>query len=184
VLVVDATARFRWFKLPTGQPDGEWTFDKEPSYFASDVQAVSATGDRVLYHGLPPDHNGGYHLLDGRTGRVTTSFIPFAYFPAFGAISDDGQVVALMRRHMFQVDVFHVSGRPIGIVKLASGPMAYQRGSSFALSPDGRWLAVHNGANAQLLTYDLPASAAGSGPWAALDPLLPRTWRAGRLHPD
>jgi serine/threonine protein kinase len=164
VLTLDATAQFRWFKLPSGQPDGEWTFGKEPSYYTSDVQGVSATGDRVLYYGQPPDHNEGYHLLDGRTGRVVTSFTPFAYSQWSGALSDDGQVVALFRSHGYQVDVFTASGQPIGIVKIDSGPMSQQRGSAFALSADGRMLAVYNAGTSQLIMYDLPAIAAGSIP--------------------
>ena len=51
VLIVDATARFRWFRLPSGKAEETWTFDEPPSFYASNVQAVSADGGVILYRG-------------------------------------------------------------------------------------------------------------------------------------
>jgi WD40 repeat protein len=171
VLVVDATARFRWFKLPSGQPDGEWSYDKEPSYFASDVQGISARGDTLVYHGAPPGKLDSYYLLDGRTGKVIKSFTPKTYHGGYSAISDDGGVVAFVRNDGFgvghTVEVFHAPGRLVGRVKIAAGPRGHE-GASIALSPDGRSLAMNNRSDHKLTVYDLPA--VGAGAVAAADP--------------
>jgi WD40 repeat protein len=159
VLVVDATARFRWFKLPSGQPDGEWTYEKEPSYYTSDVQGMSARGDTLVYHGAPPGKLDSYYLLDGRTGKVIKSFTPKTYHGSFAAISDDGGVIAFVRNDGFgvghTVEVFHAPGRLVGKVKIPAGPRGHE-GATIALSPDGRSLVMHNRSDHKLTTYDLP----------------------------
>jgi hypothetical protein len=97
VLVAERSGTCRWFKLPSGDPDGEWTYPKQGTTGVGPL-AVSADGAVVFHEGRLVDHREMYHLLDGRNGQVLRSF-PGPYVSHRGnPLSEDGRLVAVMKR--------------------------------------------------------------------------------------
>jgi WD40 repeat protein len=114
VLVVEETGRFRWFKLPGGEPDGEWTFAADG--FNARNLTVSADGGTVLYHGRAPKATAStYHLLDGRTGAVRYSFPVNRYQRSTALLSDDGRHVLLGYRSAsgHTAEILDARGAPV-----------------------------------------------------------------------
>ena len=72
VLVAERTGRCRWFKLPSGESDADWTVSTgtaPPRPVTSTPIAASGDGSLLIFDA--PGLSGGYHcLVDGRTGRV------------------------------------------------------------------------------------------------------------------
>jgi hypothetical protein len=97
VLVADGTGRFRWFELPSGEPDGEWSLRKEPPAGPAppDRVVMSDDGSVILYEGRLEGSGERYHLLDGRTGRLIRS-LPGPHAGRGGSLSGDGRMAAAM----------------------------------------------------------------------------------------
>jgi hypothetical protein len=99
VLVADRAGKCRWFKLPSGKPDGEWTYQKQGTGLSGPL-AISADGAAVLHEGQLAGRDELHHLLDGSDGRVIRSF-PGTYVSQSqrgNSLSADARVVALIRR--------------------------------------------------------------------------------------
>ncbi|MDB5308311.1 MAG: hypothetical protein JWO38_2513 [Gemmataceae bacterium] len=164
VLVAEWTGRFRWFKLPSGEPDGEWTFPTDaPNPGLNRVLRVSADGSRLLFHGRPPGREYGFYLLDGKTGDVVQAFgLPYRH----GALSADGRVVALFQMTRLEdpaaVEVFDaVRGVAVARVGVA---MTKRFLPALDLSPDGRKLTVYDPNTNALSLYDLAPAAVAVAP--------------------
>jgi hypothetical protein len=180
LLIAEWTGRFRWFKLPSGQLDGEWQMPP-----AADAQrgsraiAVAASGSVILYSGPTPDQPEGVWTLDGRTGKVLHRFDQSYHF-MHGAVSDDGRRVALAqsplggnRGNGAVIDVLDAhTGARIARANPSGDPEVNY--ALPALSPDGRSLvAVYK---KKVFLYDLPGAgtAVAVRPDAGPDPLLNR----------
>ena len=99
VLVAERSGKCRWFKLPSGDPDGEWTYPKQGTAGAGPL-AISADGAVLFHEGRLVDHKEMYHVLEGRSGKVIRSF-PGLYVsqPHRGnSLTADGRLVALVKR--------------------------------------------------------------------------------------
>src|SRR5262249_19288310 len=93
---------------------------------------------------------------------------------AYSAISDDAGVVALVRNDGFgmgnSVEVFRAPGRLVGRVKISAGKVGHS-GATVALSPDGRFMAVHSRSDAKLRVYEVPlGNAVAAAPNVEPDP--------------
>jgi hypothetical protein len=91
VLVAEATGLCRWYKLPTGEADRQWTLEKKgpdqsPKY---GVKAVSGNGSTVVFWGSFRDKPVGVYVLDG-TGRLLASVPNATQAPT---VSRDGRFV-------------------------------------------------------------------------------------------
>ena len=153
-LVVDDTDRFRWFKLPGARPDGEWKFDRPPNGFNAHVVGMSAKGEVLLFEGTPTGAAMGLHLLNGKDGTVLHTFPAKRYHTSWGAVSEDGRMVALVRNDGFgvghTVEVVTDGGDLVASVKLPAKDWAV------AFSWKGRALAVYERDARRLTAYDLP----------------------------
>jgi len=157
VLVAEWSGRFRWFKLPSGEPDGAWELGSPPKGRWHTVHGVAGDGSAIAYTG-PAGLKGGAQspaILDGRTGAVIRQFND--YFPASElSISDDGRRIALMRdvtADSCTVDVLDVpSGDLIRRVQEVSERYLV----SFQLAGDGRTLLMFKPAEERLQCYRLP----------------------------
>ncbi|QJW94501.1 protein kinase family protein [Frigoriglobus tundricola] len=158
VLVLDDTGRFRWFKLPAGQPDGEWAFGLKPNGFNARDLFISADGGVILYHGRPPQKEEAHHLLDGKTGAVLHSFPANRYLSYAGSVSDDGRHVMLLRTDGFgtghTVEVRDVRGRLVASAKMSQAGDGAR--TTADISWKGRAVAMHDPGNKKVAVYDLP----------------------------
>ena len=156
VLVAEGNGRCRWFKLPSGEPDGDWQIRKVdgrgPSGFG--LFTIASDGSVCLYDGRLADRDGEYHLLDGRTGHVIRSFAG-NYAQQFGSLSADGRLAALPireRNDIKSVDVINTKTGTI-VAKLAAPP-----NSDYVLPtllPDGSGVLLRTKGNPNALTrYD------------------------------
>jgi hypothetical protein len=162
VLLHDAGDRFRWFRLPSGQPDGEWNFGQEAARGRGKVLALSADGAVILFSGQPPRRGFGVHLLDGNAGDVLHSFTTRSYFDEAGFLSPDGSSVVLVRSEVGGDDVAELldaRGTPLGRLTLPG------RGRSARHAPvdvcwETRSLATYDFGRNRLSVHDLPGSSA------------------------
>ena len=158
VLVADDTDRFRWYKLPSGKPDGEWAFERAADGRNARVMGLSATGGAILYFGTPPGKESGPHLLDADTGAVRASFPVNRYQDTGGAVSDDGRLVVLIRAEGDpagpSADLFDARGTRLATVKLPHD------GAPVAVSWKAKVLAVYDRDAQRLTAYELPAAPA------------------------
>ncbi len=163
ILVVDATDRFRWFKLPSGKPDGQWKFDRKATQFNAQVLSMSADGGVILHYGQPPDKERTHHLLDGKTGAVLYSFPAKRYLSYQGYVSDDGRFVVLIRTDGFgighTVEVLDIRGSLLARVRIPQG----QEGTMVTVSWKARTVVMYDRGTKKLTTYDLPDNATLEG---------------------
>ncbi|HEX4609866.1 MAG TPA: hypothetical protein VH092_16840, partial [Urbifossiella sp.] len=155
LLVADTAGRFRWFKLPGGQPDGEgWTLGL-PAGAAPQIMGLSADGGLILFHGRPTGKDVSAYLLDGKTGAVIHSFPAKRYAATGGAVSADGQRVALVRDDgtgtARAVVVFDAAGK-----RLAAGRFPAGGGTAAAVAPDLRTAVLYDPTGNKLTAYDIP----------------------------
>ena len=178
VFVNEASGRCRWFKLPSGEADGEWDLPARDPTGTSRVTDVSADGRVVGYHGLRLPAGGTSAVLDGKTGEVVRAFGNDYLVAWHVSLSADGRLAALMRqpagadRQLYGIDVIEVAtGRVVGRAPLPTGgamAVAY-----YMLTPDGRGLVVHNPRQNRLQWFDVPELPAEVAPKAKDVPVPP-----------
>ncbi|HYH69095.1 MAG TPA: hypothetical protein VD866_30655, partial [Urbifossiella sp.] len=144
VLVLDYVGKGRWFKLPSGEPDGEFDLGP-PRFWKHELHGVSADGSVVAYFG-PRGRAGGIGpaSLDGKTGAVLNSFPPAPNNNCGVSVSADGRRVAWTLNNNGASSAVVADARtgaefarvPVG------GPIAFP-----ALSADGSVLVVTAGPN-------------------------------------
>src|SRR5207248_366110 len=83
----------RWFKLPSGQPDGGWEFPRGPGR-NHHALALSPDGKTLLYGGAADKGAERPYLLDARTGQVVREFPAGSFLTHIGSMSDDARVAA------------------------------------------------------------------------------------------
>jgi hypothetical protein len=159
VLVAEAGGRCRWFKLPSGEPDGEWRVPKSV-WLDGPVTAISADGRLVGYSGTPvgPDRSP-VAVLDGKTSGVLRGFGEEYQYSSPVSLSADGRLAAVMRKppgfgSEYTVDVVAVAdGRVVGRATVETRQRSVP---TFRLTADGRALLVHDYSGRKLYWYDLP----------------------------
>jgi hypothetical protein len=150
VLVAEGQGRYRWFKLPSGELEKEWTLEpvdfNKPGVKGLGVISMSADGSVLVYDGELVGHAGAYHVIDGRTGKVTRSLSGYA--PQFGTASADSGLAVLAKRG--------ADGklRTADVINLATGKVLAElpapAGSDSIIPtvlPDGSGVLAHVGPN-------------------------------------
>ena len=163
VLIVEGSGKGRWFKLPSGEADGEWKYGEQPAGRPLPFNVEAATSDArlLLCFGLIEGKGFGHVLLDGNTGRVSTVLGP-GFSQNSGSLSADGQLVALMQikpgTREGQLVVFDVArGTEVARINLPEGDAPFYR---TLLSPDGRTAAVvDRGQRRFVVAYDVVSTA-------------------------
>lgn len=159
VLVLDGLGRATWYKLPSGEPDGEWRTSELRQSLR--VLGMTADGRTLLVHGPLADEPIGVYLLDAKTGKVVRRINPgVPYQPAMSALSPDGRHVAMLvidfaRGAVAHVDVFAVDDWRL--VGRASPPDKGGRESpQFSFAPDGKSLGVFYRRGREVSLFALP----------------------------
>jgi hypothetical protein len=152
VLVVDDTDRFRWFKLPSGKSDGEWTFGRTANGFNARLGGMSADGGVIAYFGTPPGREQSVHLLSGKDGSVIHSF-PAKRYTSGGSVSEDGRFVTLVRNDGFgtghTVEVLDTAGALLARVAIPPGETVA------ATSWKAKLVVMYDRGTQKLTAYDL-----------------------------
>jgi hypothetical protein len=162
VLVVERGGRCRWFRLPSGTTDGEFTLGVNENA-APLVLDLTQGGDRVLVSAALTDGGGfGVHWVDGKTGKPVYSHLTNT-FAFSGATDPGGRVFA--HPHLIpaaqlglEVQVYDADGKLIARV-----PVLPPKGTQIprlrvAVSDDARRLFVLNPEALTLSAYDLPVA--------------------------
>jgi hypothetical protein len=96
VLVVEGSGHGRWFKLPSGQPDGEWQFEEQVAGMAlMEVKSASRDGQRLLCYGTARSQPLTYFVLDGLTGKLSSVLGQGFNHLSKAHLSGDGRIALL-----------------------------------------------------------------------------------------
>jgi len=158
MLVVESSGRCRWFKLPSGDEDGGWEFERAPGREHM-VTDMSADGSVLGYNGpAGRGPNGlGPALLDGATGKPVHLFSKDYFANSAVVVSADGKRAAVTRaigNGSSSYDMVDVpSGAPLGRASVESG----QSVPPFALARDGA-LVVLDPHSKKLHVFEPPAA--------------------------
>ncbi len=162
VLVVERGGRFRWFKLPSGTADGDFTLGLEENAFLQ-VLDLTRDGDKVLASAALTGAGGfGAHWLDGKTGKPDHSHLTNTI--AFSGVTDPGGRVYAhphltpAAQSTLEVQVFDATGKLIARVPVLPPKGGMVPRLKLALSADARRLVVLNPEALTLSGYDLPAA--------------------------
>jgi hypothetical protein len=164
VFVLDGLGRAAWYKLPSGEVDGEWKVGDGLQAETARLLGTSANGRTLLYHGPVAGQPVGVYLLDGRTGQVLRKLGGAPYQASISALSADGRFVVMgvidfARGPTWYADLFEVAGwRLVGRI---SAPARGERSPpQFGFAPDGKELAVFYPQARELRVFPLPAEGA------------------------
>ncbi|MBN9523108.1 hypothetical protein J0H58_32110, partial [bacterium] len=160
VLLAEHSGRCRWFKLPTGEPDGAFDLPRGIGGRNPEVTDLSADGRVLSYTGpaIGPDR-AQVAVLDAATGRPVRAFGPAYLDTSPVSLSPDGRLAAVMRAVapvgndvvVAVVDV--ATGAAVGRATVTT---RNRSGPTFRLTPDGRALVIHDYSRQQLHWFDLP----------------------------
>lgn len=159
VLVVEGSGHGRWFKLPSGEPDGEWQFEEQLARMTlMDVKSISHDGQRLLCFGTARGQAKTYFLLDGLTGKVASVLGTGFNALSKAHLSGDGRIAVLNRQTQSPQETWLFVFDAARGVEAARIKVANIAGvsPSIALSPDGRRVAVGFAIpNKENIFYDL-----------------------------
>ncbi|MBN9523582.1 PD40 domain-containing protein [bacterium] len=163
VLVMDGTGKGKWYRLPSGQPDGEWAANPEQTVRTARVIAMTADGSRLVYSGQLPGGGSGAALLDGKTGAVVRRIDNPPYQPMAASLSPDGRLIALPVSEFRDGVQWHVDVLEAATwKKLGRVSPPREHGTDVPLprfSPDGKTIAVMFRNARRLALYDAPDPA-------------------------
>jgi len=166
VLVGDNYDRFRWFKLPSGQLDGEWKYDRENGIWPGNILSMTSDASTLLYYGRSPKQRAdghAYYLIDGKTGEEKHMF-PLQWNARTMSMSPEGDMVVVFRSTPDAdrlIEVFDT--KDTSLARVASPvPSGARRTPTVMVSWEARAIAMYDGEAKKLLVYDLPGgSSAG-----------------------
>lgn len=164
VIVMDGYGKAKWYRLPSGEVDGEWAANPEQTVRTARLVSMTADGSRLVYSGQLPGGGSGAALLDGKSGAVIRRIDAPPYQPAVASLSPDGRLVALPLSEprdgvQWHVDVLEVATWK----KLGRVSPPREHGSDVPLprfAPDGKTIAVMFRNARRLALYDAPDPAA------------------------
>ena len=189
VFVLDGLGKATWYKLPSGEVDGQWRTGDGVQAEQAKLLGMTADGKTLLYRGPLAGQPYGVYLLDGKTGQVVRRLNPGApYQAAFSSLSPDGKFVVMMvidfnggpiwYADLFEVATWRLVGRIAPPEKSAKEP------PHFGFSPDGKDLAVFYPAAKELSLFSLPEGAVQAIVPPVVVPDPPRAGDAPALKPD
>jgi hypothetical protein len=164
LLVVDAYVGGRWFKLPSGEPDGAWQFaDRSVGLAAMRVEDISRDGRVLLCAGTVQGRPDSHFILDAETGKVQSVLGQNFHT---GRLSADGRIATLVEtknrnaRDVYLTAFDVARGSEIARLKLPENAAVYP--SPCDLSPDGRTVVLNADVRDQsMLVYDLVGKTPG-----------------------
>jgi len=150
-LVAETAGRGRWYKLPGGEPDGEFDLGR-PASWKHEVLGMSADGAVLAYYG--PRGGGGMRPLtvDGKTGAVIRVFPPASNSNTRVCVSADGRRAAWTAGEKDGFVAYAAdarTGAPLGRFPVG-GTFAFP-----ALSADGSVLIVATYPNGGIHAFDV-----------------------------
>jgi hypothetical protein len=160
VLILNGLGRATWYKLPSGEADGEWAAGLGIQAETARVLGMTADGRTLLYHGPLTGQPFGTYLLDAKTGQIVRKLGGAPYQSAWSALSPDGRYVVMgvidfNRGPTWYADVFEVATwRLIG--RLAPPDKSAKEPAQFGFSADGKNLTVFYPSARELSTVPLP----------------------------
>ncbi|WP_439630603.1 protein kinase domain-containing protein [Gemmata sp.] len=161
VLVVDNFGRGQWFKLPSGEADGEWKFGPvgRPLY----VLFASRDARVLVCNGFNGD-SATRVLVDGHTGTSIAVLADRGLQNSYQLSADGKLVVSLARGSDWFLNLFDgARGTGIGQMKLPATNDG--SGSVVAFAPDGRTaVVVDRKQSATAIVYDVVATAGAVTP--------------------
>jgi WD40 repeat protein len=183
LLVADDAGKFRWFRLPDGKPDGEWSFNWKPT--GHNIRNVTVSADGGVIHFFNFQGQGAaltHTLLNGKTGAVLHLFPVNRYDNMFGCVSDDGKYVAQIGHA--EVD----PGRTIEVLDVRGKVLVSSKHPMDARSAPGavrvnwktRTLLIQEN-NQKVTVYDLPDT--GGAAAAPKQPNVGAAWKPLRGLP-
>jgi hypothetical protein len=158
LLVAERNGRFRWFKRPDGEPDGEWDYGPPVKGRSHAVTAISRDGRVIGYNGPAKSQTeSGPCLLDGKTGDVIHRFDRAYHENSAVVLSEDGRRAAVLRTFTGDEAIVDVVTVPKGDA-IARAKVPTKRSiPTFTLSDRGETLLVHDAKSGKLCRFDLPA---------------------------
>jgi hypothetical protein len=163
LLVPEVSGRFRWYKLPAGDADGEFTLPLTENTSAPRGTLLSDDGGKAVVFADLNDMGPGVHLIDTKTGQLIASHTRGVVATATAAL-DGGRLFAFTRSldgptPAQDVEIHDTTGKQLARIPVTpaattgTGNLVAVR---LALSDDGRRLAMLNPEGLKLSVYELP----------------------------
>ncbi|MCE9565103.1 MAG: hypothetical protein K8U57_23985 [Planctomycetes bacterium] len=145
MLLVNNFGRGEWFKLPGGEPDGDWKFGLPMAGWAFNVLYASHDAKVLMCNGFINDRPVRF-LLNGDTGKVITVLADKGMHYGYQVSADGKLVVSLARggstpnNSEWFLNLFDgIRGTELSQIKL---PATSVGSYMFVLAPDGRTVVV------------------------------------------
>jgi hypothetical protein len=157
LLVAETNGRFRWFKRPYGEPDGEWDYGPPAKGRSHTVTTISGDGRVIGYNGpAKSPTESGPCLVDGKTGEVIHRFDNAYHENSPVVLSEDGRRAGVLRAFTGDEAIIDVVTVPKGDV-IARAKVPTKRSiPTFTLADRGETLLVHDAKSGKLWRFDLP----------------------------
>jgi hypothetical protein len=160
VFILDGLGKATWYKLPSGEADGEWAAGAGVRAEMARVLGMTSDGRIMIYNGPLGGQAGGTFLLEAKTGRILRNLGGAPYQANWSTLSPDGKYLAMAVIDfpggvIWSVDVFEVeTWRLVG----RTGPSEKRPNSppQFSFSTDSKELCVFSPSAKELITYTLP----------------------------
>lgn len=157
LLVAERNGRFRWFKLPTGEPTEEWDYGPPVEGHSHTVTTISKDGHLIGYTGpLKSQTESGPYLIDGKTGEPIHHFDNDYHASSPVVLSEDGRCAAVLRAISGDEAIIDVLTVPKCVVIARAKVMTKRAIPTFTLSDRGETLLVHDARSGKLYRFDLP----------------------------
>ena len=159
-MVAEWHGRCRWFKLPSGEADGEFKLGGTTASRRHNFYGISADGSAIAYNGPAWLKEAGTvaSVLDGKNGMVIRQFPK--HFPASEVtLSADGRRAILILDLEATASTFEVvdvpTGKPQGRVRVLGKAIP-----TLSLSPDGQLVVLHDPETDKVHLFDVPGAEA------------------------
>jgi hypothetical protein len=158
LLVAERSGRFRRFRLPSGDLDGEWDYGPPTEGRSHTVTAISRDGSTIGYNGPAKSQTeSGPCLVDGKTGEVLHRFDSAYREDSPVVLSEDGRRAALLQTFTGDDAIVDVVTVPKGDVVARAKVPTKRSIPTFSLSYGGDTLLIHDAKSGKLWRFDLPA---------------------------
>jgi len=159
VLILNGLGKATWYKLPSGDADGEWGTGVGVQAEMARVLGMSADGSKLIYHGPLADQPVGVYLLDGKNGQILRRLGGAPYQAAWSNLSPDGKYAAMsvidFGARVWYLDVFEVENwRLVG--RIAPPAKGTQGPQQYSFSPDSKEIGVFYPQAKELSVYPIP----------------------------
>jgi WD40 repeat protein len=164
MFVLDGLGKAKWYKLPSGEADGEWAAGEGVQAETARFLGMTSDGRTILYHGALANQAYGVYLVDGKTGEMLRRLGGAPYQATWSALSPDGRYVVMSLYDVKGDRIWYADVFEVGTWRLVGRVMPPEKGSKsaaqFGFSPDGKELALFYQAAKELRVVPLPDGGA------------------------